>query len=251
MNPAADALSRPSASIPQHTRLVTDAPTRMFHWLFALSFAGAYLTADGERWRLVHVVLGYTFAGLLGFRVLYGLLGPRPARLSALVRKLSVAPAWWRHLRTGLFSLEWKGLAAAGRQGQNLAMAGTIAGLLLLVIPLTLTGYATFHDWGGEWLEEIHEFFGNALLALVLVHLGLIALLSVWRRQNMAWPMVTGRAKGTGPDLVKRPHRWLAAILLLTVLAYWSWEWQQAPAQPAGSSAGFVLSGGRDHDDDD
>ena len=57
------------------SRLVTDAPTRMFHWLFALSFVGAYLTADGERWRLLHVTLGYTMAGLLGFRVLYGLLG--------------------------------------------------------------------------------------------------------------------------------------------------------------------------------
>jgi len=55
-------------------RLVTDAPTRMYHWLLALSFVGAYLTADGERWRALHVTLGYTMAGLLAFRVLYGLL---------------------------------------------------------------------------------------------------------------------------------------------------------------------------------
>src|SRR3990167_1995804 len=60
-------------------RRVVDAPTRVFHWLFALSFVGAYLTADGERWRLLHVTLGYTLAGLLAFRVLYGLFGPRPA----------------------------------------------------------------------------------------------------------------------------------------------------------------------------
>ena len=39
-------------------RLVTDAPMRMFHWLFALSFVGAYISADSEHWRLVHVVLG-------------------------------------------------------------------------------------------------------------------------------------------------------------------------------------------------
>ena len=60
------------------TRLVVDAPMRMFHWLFALSFVGAYVTADSERWRLVHVTLGYTMAGLLVFRLLYGLLGPEP-----------------------------------------------------------------------------------------------------------------------------------------------------------------------------
>ena len=29
------------------SRRVVDAPTRMFHWLFALCFAGAYITADG------------------------------------------------------------------------------------------------------------------------------------------------------------------------------------------------------------
>ena len=67
-------------------RRVIDAPTRMFHWLFALSFVGAYLTADGERWRMLHVTLGYTMAGLLAFRVLYGRSGPRQAKLSALWR---------------------------------------------------------------------------------------------------------------------------------------------------------------------
>lgn len=34
---------------------VWDAPVRVFHWLLALSFAGAWLTAESARWRLVHV----------------------------------------------------------------------------------------------------------------------------------------------------------------------------------------------------
>ena len=51
----------------------------MFHWLFALCFAGAYLTAEGERLRLVHVALGYSITGLLVFRLLYGLFGPPQA----------------------------------------------------------------------------------------------------------------------------------------------------------------------------
>ena len=36
---------------------------RVFHWLLVLSFAGAFVTAESERWRLVHVTLGYTVAG--------------------------------------------------------------------------------------------------------------------------------------------------------------------------------------------
>ncbi|MGM9424891.1 cytochrome b/b6 domain-containing protein [Hydrogenophaga sp. MI9] len=222
-------------------RRTIDAPMRMFHWLFALSFLGAYLTADGERWRMLHVTLGYTMAGLLGFRILYGLFGPKQASLSALWRKLSGAPAWLASLRSGESR-------SAGflRQGQNLLMALAVVALLVIVLPLTLSGYATYNDWGdvlgGEWLEELHELFGNLMLALVLGHLGLIAALSVLRRQNQAAPMLTGRVAGPGPDLVKQNRGWLAGLVLLAVLAFGAWQWQQSPkglipAQPFSHAA--------------
>lgn len=41
--------------------------------------------------------------------------------------------------------------------------------------------------------------------------------------------MLTGRTTGRGPDLAKRNHGWLACLLLVGVLAYWTWEWQQSP----------------------
>ena len=50
---------------PAPSRRVVDATTRMLHWLMAFTFTTAYLTADGERWRLVHVTLGYTLAALV------------------------------------------------------------------------------------------------------------------------------------------------------------------------------------------
>ena len=50
--------------------LVWDLPLRVFHWLLAISFVGAFLTAESERVRDVHVVLGYTVLGLLAFRLL-------------------------------------------------------------------------------------------------------------------------------------------------------------------------------------
>ena len=43
------------------SRRMVDAPTRVFHALFALSFLGAYLSADGEHWRMLHVTLGQPF----------------------------------------------------------------------------------------------------------------------------------------------------------------------------------------------
>lgn len=246
----ADASAQPApAKAP--SRRVTDAPTRMFHWLFALCFAGAYATADGEHWRLLHVTLGYTMAGLLGFRLLYGIFGPRTSGLGLLCRKLAGAPAWLRALpqASSVMQINW-------RQGQNLLMALAIVLLLALVVPLTLSGYATYNDWGaalgdnwmGEAMEEVHEFFGNALLFVVLAHIALIAGLSVLRRKNQALPMLTGRVEGKGPDLVNKNRTWLAALLLIATLAFGVWQWQQSPS-------GWVANGTsterqRHHDDD-
>lgn len=218
----------------------------MLHWLMALSFTGAYLTADGERWRLVHVTLGYTLAGLLVCRVLWGLFGPRPARLSVLVRKLKGLPVWLKSL--GLVNSR-DTLAPAWRQGQNLLMALVVALILGVVIPLTLSGYAVWDEWGGEWLEEVHEFFGEAMLMMVLAHIGLIALLSLLRRKNQALPMLTGRVAGPGPDLARRNHGILAALVLACVLGFWGWQWSEAPRNGAVQTM-LQIDNHRDNDND-
>jgi hypothetical protein len=74
--------------------LVWDAPVRVFHWLMVLSFAGAWLTAESERWQQLHVTLGYTMAGLLVF-AFSGLVGSRHARFSsdAGTRRRGALPA--------------------------------------------------------------------------------------------------------------------------------------------------------------
>lgn len=213
----------------------------MFHWLFALSFAGAYITAESEHWRLLHVTLGYSMAILLGFRLLYGLFGPRPVQLSVLWGKLQTGGRW---MRTHLHE-PWVMLSETGRAGQNFAMALAIAVLLALTVPLVLSGYATYNDWG-DVFEELHEFFGNAMLLTVLAHLALIAGLSLLRRTNLVRPMWSGTVAGTGPDLVTRPRRWLAALLLLAVLGFGVVDWQQAGVD---GNPGALSS--LDHDDDD
>lgn len=251
----APAAARPGSSRPA-SRRVTDATTRMLHWLMALSFTGAYLSADSEHWRLTHVTLGYTLAGLLVFRVLWGLVGPRQARLSVLWRKLQGLPGWFKSLPS-LSSPT--AMLSAWRQGENLLMALAVALILLLVLPLSLSGYAVWDEWGGDWLEEVHEFFGNALLIAVLAHIGLIALLSALRRKNQALPMLTGRVAGAGPDLAKSNYGLLAAVLLACVLGFWGWQWSQAPSSSQGVQASigalFQADNGRSqdagHDSDD
>jgi hypothetical protein len=64
-------------------------------------------------------------------------------------------------------------------------------------------------------------------LAWVLLHMGAVLLLSLLRRRNLAAPMLTGRSEGRGPDLIQSNHWFLAVLLLMAVLSFWFWQWQQ------------------------
>jgi cytochrome b len=241
----------PSAApaAPARRRLVTDAPTRTFHWLFALSFAGAWVTAEGERWRALHETLGYTMAGLLAFRLAYGLLGPRQARIAPLLRRLGRAPSW---LRAALVSARGGTTGMAWHEGRSAAMALAVVALLSLVVPLTWSGYGI--DAGGsDWLEGAHEFLANAFLGAVLGHLALIAGISLLQRRNHARVMLTGRVDGAGPDLVRDNRTWLAALLVVCVLAFAGWEWRQSPygLVPAFAAVAGDAQAGGDRDADD
>lgn len=217
-------LASPHTAAPP-SRLVIDDPIRMFHWLFAASFLGAYLSAESEHWRVLHITLGYTMLGLLGFRVIYGLIGPGQVRLGLLWRKVSHWSAWWQALPRQAWT------AAHWTQGQNLLMGSLVVLLMLWVIPTALTGYAHFNEWDGglELFEELHEFFGNAYLVLVGLHLGAVLVLSVLRRKNQAQAILTGRIRGAGPDLVKHRHRWLAWLLLAAAVGFAIWQAQWVP----------------------
>lgn len=224
MNPSAiHTASSPAATTPPvRSRRVTDLPTRLYHALLALSFVGAYLSADSERWRTLHVTLGYTMAGLLAFRLLYGVFGPRPLRWTSMVSRLRGIPSWLRGLTE---PSRWS--TAHWRQGQSLLMLLTVVGLLTLVAPLVLSGHAGWNEWGGEWLadalEEVHEALGEAMLLLVGLHLALLVALMPARGAQSVAPMLTGRVPGPGPDLVAGQRAWLAGLLALAVAGGWLW----------------------------
>lgn len=200
-------------------RKVVDAATRTYHWLFAASFVGAYITADSERFRLLHVTLGYTMIGLLAFRVLWGIFGPRHMRLNAMFRKLQGFSTQVEAFRSG----QWMQTTQL-KQSANLMMTTVIIALLFSVLPLTLSGYAVYHEIAGGWLEDVHEFFSEFMLFLVLTHLAMIAIVSLIRRNNLAKSMITGYVAGTGPDLIKSDYKVVVALMLCGVMAWYVWS---------------------------
>ncbi len=166
--------------------LVWDLPVRLSHWLLAIAFAGAFLTAESERVRDVHVAFGYTFMGLVAFRLLWGVIGTHHARFAAFTRGPRAVVAYLKSL-------------AAGRPihyaGHNPAGGWAIVAMLALGAASAISGYALYEDLGGRWLEALHEGAANALLALVVVHVAAVLVSSVLHRENLVAAMVTGRKR--------------------------------------------------------
>ena len=233
--PAPEAGRAPSLRI-----LVWDAPVRVFHWLTVLCFAGAWLSAESERFRLLHVTLGYTLLGLVAFRLLWGVVGSRHARFASFVRGPRAVLAYLRGLLRG---------APAHTVGHNPAGALAIIAMLGLALAVGATGWAAFDGpWAGagEALGELHEGLASAMLAVVGVHvLGVIA--SSWlHRENLVGAMFSGRKPGTlstAGQGIRRAWPGVAALLLAAVLGFWAWQWQAAPDAALGAAASALHRG--------
>ncbi|HEU0220037.1 MAG TPA: cytochrome b/b6 domain-containing protein [Gallionella sp.] len=192
--------------------LVWDVPTRVFHWLLVLSFGGAYLNAESELDRDVHVVLGYTLLGLIAFRLLWGFFGTRYAQFRSFLFKHGEIVAYVQSL------LKSK---PAHYVGHNPAGSVAIWLLLGLGILCGVSGVLAFQDIGGDAIKDLHKFVSDAMLAVVLIHIAGVVVSSVLHRENLVLSMVTGFKSAEPDEGIRRSYLWLGIIILAVVVAFW------------------------------
>jgi cytochrome b len=192
--------------------LVWDVPTRLFHWLLALSFGGAFVTAESERYRDVHVMLGYTVLGLVAFRLVWGLIGTRYARFCSFAYGPRSVLSYVKSLFTR---------SPQHHLGHNPAGSWAIYALLALSLLAGASGYATYNDIGGHWMEEMHEALANMLLGVVVVHIAGVLVSSVLHRENLVRSMLTGYKSAKPVDGIRYRHRLIGAALVAAVAAFW------------------------------
>lgn len=168
---------------------VWDPLVRIFHWSLVAAFVLAWLT--GDEWDDVHEVAGYVIAALIGFRLIWGLVGSRHARFPDFVRGPRAVARYCQDIAYG---------REARFIGHNPAGGAMIVMLLVTLAGACLTGwmYTTDLFWGVEWVEETHEWLANALLVLVALHVAGVVLASRRHHENLARTMVTGLKRG--PD---------------------------------------------------
>jgi len=226
---------------------VWDLPTRIFHWSLALSFFGAYLLAESERVRHLHVMFGYTVLALIVFRLLWGFLGTRYARFSSF----AFGPrAVFSHL---------KGLArrdVAEHPGHTPAGSWAIWLMLLLALGTAVSGYLYFNEIGGDAMEEVHEVAANAWLLVVFVHVAGVIVSSLVERQNLARAMVTGYKSLAGATSNVRNVRSIGVVMLGAIALFWGVTSLsgKAPALPSWAGTHAVVESPRlsaHHDSDD
>ncbi len=177
---------------------IWDPLVRIFHWTLVLAFSIAFISED--HYLMVHSWAGYTILSLLTIRIFWGFVGTKHAKFSDFTfskqeiiqflkdtlsikakRYLGHNPAGGAMVFLLIFSLLFtscSGLVVfAIEEGQ-----GPLASLLLEVNPF----------WG-DIIEEVHEFFANFTLFLIVVHIMGVIIESLIHRENLIKSMFTGK----------------------------------------------------------
>lgn len=194
--------------------LVWDWPVRIGHWLLVAAFALAWATGDSESLRNVHVLAGGTVMGVVLFRLVWGVFGTRHARFASFVRGPGAAFAYVKSL-----------IFAHPRHttGHNPAGGWAIVALLALALLTGTTGWLTYQDTGGEWLEEAHEIFANGMLAVVAVHVAGVLVGSLAHGENLVAAMFTGYKRGAPEEAIAGARPWAVPLLLACAAACAGW----------------------------
>jgi cytochrome b len=177
---------------------VWDLPTRVFHWLLAPAVVAQLVTGKvGGAAMEWHFRIGYCIFALIGFRLVWGLIGGRWSRFASFI----YAPhTVLRYLRGGQrpgdhFEVGHNPLGS----GSVFAMLGLLAlqvaaGLVAddeisNVGPLNRFVSGALAASATAW----HKGPGQALLiTLVVLHIAAIAYYRVKKGQNLVQPMISG-----------------------------------------------------------
>lgn len=194
--------------------LIWDWPVRIGHWLLVGAFALAWITGDSEEWRLVHAFAGGTVVGAILFRLLWGLVGTRHARFASFVRGPRAALDYVLGLLRG---------DASQYAGHNAAGGWAIVALLTLGLLTGASGWLTYQDMGGEWLEEVHEALATGMLAVAAVHVAGVVVSSLAHRENLPRSMLTGLKQGRPDEAIANARPLVLVVLLGWVVACAWW----------------------------
>lgn len=197
-------------SAPDSTELrkIWDFPTRIFHWALVITVGTGWILGQfGPFIKTWHFYCGYAVIALLAFRLLWGFVGAKPSRFASFIygprailgymaHMFQRRPSNWPgHNPMGGWSAIAMLIALAVQAGTGLFADDDIANAG------PFAGYVG-KEMRGE-LTALHHLNSKLILALVVLHVGVIAFYFLWKRENLIRPMLTGwksvRSKSGSP----------------------------------------------------
>lgn len=203
---------------PTGTIRVWDPLLRIFHWGLVAAFTVAWLTAD--EWQITHEVAGYTVAGLVAFRLVWGLVGNRYARFTQFLKGPGKTLAYIGDMMQGrerrylghnpagaamvvALLVTLSGTAFTGWLMEDETRVAMLPAMPAIVAPAWADDDEDAQDQRGDSedaLEEVHETLANLMLLLVALHVAGVVLTSFRHHENLPRAMVTGDKRAPGPD---------------------------------------------------
>ncbi len=187
------------AKDPPARRKVWDVPTRLFHWaLVGTVLTGLYLGEyRGFSTIQLHFYFGYATGALIAFRLLWGIIGPAPVRLSALFPSPKAILAYLRTIFTR---------RPCGVAGHNPIGALSVLAMLAALSTQVITGLCAEDDGLfaegplAQYLDSatvlkmtaIHHYSSRVVMALIVLHLAAILFYRIWKHENLVTAMITG-----------------------------------------------------------
>nr|WP_328805837.1 cytochrome b/b6 domain-containing protein [Salipiger abyssi] len=179
-----------------------DPVVRVLHWALVIAFAAAWgLGKFGPSQMTLHFYAGYTVAGIVLLRVVWGFVGPRTARFASFVKGPRAVLAYARQMPARKPSNSW---------GHNPVGALFVVGVLFVLALQVLSGLlADPEDYVNvgplaQYVSAditrkalaLHEPLSTLLLIMVIGHIAAIGFYRRWKGEDLITPMITGRKKG-------------------------------------------------------
>jgi cytochrome b len=179
----------------KNTIKVWDPLVRIFHWSLVIAFLICYVTQEQEY--DLHLYAGYTIAGLVIVRIVWGFVGAPYARFSDFVCSPA---AVYRHLKA---LLQCK---VNHYIGHNPAGGAMIIMLLLAMIILTISGVAldAAENRAGPLgdtklflyltpVQKTHDISTDVTIVLIVLHIMGVFTQSFLSKENLTRAMISGR----------------------------------------------------------
>lgn len=176
---------------------VWDPLVRTIHWLLVLTFVIEFATEDDLL--TLHVWAGYLMGVAIIVRVLWGFVGTQHARFTDFVTTPREAFQYAKET----FMLRAKRYLGHNPAGGLMIIVMMVSLVLTIITGIAVYGagehagpmaswFATRGDRWEDFFEEIHEFFANFTLLLVVIHIGGVVIESVIHKENLVRSMFNG-----------------------------------------------------------